>query len=210
MQVSLWMTPKPFCVSSEDKLDTVAEALNAGGFRRAPVIDADGRLLGIVTDRDLREHKGYLSSSKVSAAMTEPALAVTAGDPIERAAELLLAHKIGGLPVVDEQQRVVGVITETDLLCGFLDATSPGEGAVRVDFACGASAGVLGAAVHAVEAAGGTVLGAGTFQPSDRGGERRYYLRFVTAAALEPVLDSLRRYGCEVTAIHRPRPAEAA
>lgn len=210
MQVSMWMTREPYCVMSDERLDAVAEAMRAGGFRRAPVVDAERRLIGIVTDRDLREHKGFLASSKVSAAMVEPALAVAPDDPIEEAARLMLVRKIGGLPVIDAQRRVVGIVTETDLLRGFLDGAAPGERGVRIDFTFASGSRGFAPVVHAVEAAGGTVLGFGTFQPTTVTGasERRYFVR-LAGPALDPMVEALRRAGCALTAIHDLRSAEA-
>ena len=122
MYVSQWMTKNPFCVTGDDLLETVADAMRRGRFRHAPVIASDRRVLGIVSERDLREQKGYLSSTKVSAALTEPAITVRADDPIEHAAHIMLERQIGALPVVDAEQRVVGIVTTTDLLRAFLDA----------------------------------------------------------------------------------------
>ncbi len=209
MQVSKWMTREPYCVLPDERLDVVAEAMRAGGFRRAPVVDTERRLLGIVTDRDLREHKGFLAASKVSAAMVEPALAVAPDDPIEDAARLMLERKIGGLPVIDSQRHVVGVVTETDLLRGFLDGAAPGERGVRIDFTFASGQRGFGPVVHAVEQAGGTVLGFGTFQPAAAGdSERRYFVR-ITGPTLEPMVEALRAAGCSVSAIHDLRSAEA-
>ncbi|MFN8645046.1 MAG: CBS domain-containing protein, partial [Candidatus Binatia bacterium] len=112
MQVSLWMKEKPRCVTPTELLEDVARSMREGGFRHAPVVDAEGRLLGMLSDRDIREHKGFLPTTRVSAAMVEPALAVLADDPIEQAARLMVAHKIGALPVVDASQRVLGIVTE--------------------------------------------------------------------------------------------------
>jgi CBS-domain-containing membrane protein len=52
------------CVTPGDLLDAVAAAVQQGRFRHIPVVASDGRLLGIVSDRDLREQKGYWSSSR--------------------------------------------------------------------------------------------------------------------------------------------------
>jgi acetoin utilization protein AcuB len=128
MEVSMWMTPAPRCATEDALLASVAEAMHAGRFRQVPVIDGDGRLLGIVTQRDIAEHKGYLDSTKVSAALTEPAVSIRPEDPIELAARILLERKIGGLPVVDEERRVLGIITTTDLLRGLLEKTGGTEG----------------------------------------------------------------------------------
>lgn len=99
-------------------------------IRHLPVIGADGTLRGIVTDRDLRHqlfapnvfnHIGaipverLLEAVPVERIMSTPAIAVRPDDSLENAARLMLEDKVGSLPVV-ESGRVVGIITETDLL----------------------------------------------------------------------------------------------
>lgn len=209
MQVSLWMREKPLCVTAEQLLDEVARAMQAGGFRHAPVVDADGRLVGMLSDRDLREHKGFLPTTRVSAAMVEPAIAVVSDDPIERAARLMVERKIGALPVVDGQQHVIGIVTETDILNGFLDGIGVSEHAARIDFQFHSPEQGFADAVHAVERAGGIVLGLGTFQATaDGSGARRFFIR-VIAPHLEPIVDALGQRGVLVLAVHH-LPAQPA
>jgi acetoin utilization protein AcuB len=201
MQVSMWMHAKPYCVTAEERLDVVWKEMRARGFRHAPVVDAAGVLTGMLSDRDLREHKGYLDSTNVSAAMTEPALSVRPDDPIEVAARLLLEHRIGGLPVVDAAGQVVGIVTETDLLRGFLDSAA-GEHAARIDFHFTGPRQGFSDAVRAVEGAGGTVLGLGTFQcTADGSGARRFFVR-VTAPHIESVVDAMARNGVIISGVH--------
>jgi acetoin utilization protein AcuB len=132
MKVSSWMTTSPYCARPDALLIDVATAMQRGHFRQAPVVDADGKLLGIVTQRDLREHKGYLDSTRVSAAMVEPAVAILPDDSVEDATRTILERKIGGLPVIDIERRVVGVVTTTDLLRGLLDSLNVAD-TVRID-----------------------------------------------------------------------------
>ena len=70
------------------------EMMDAGGFRRLPVVH-EGRVVGILTERDLREHGGYLESTKVDAAMKTPVVSVESKASVEEAARLMLANKIG-------------------------------------------------------------------------------------------------------------------
>jgi len=92
--------------------------MEKGGFRRVPVVD-DGKLVGIVSDRDVRAHSGYLVQTKVTAAMTSDPKTVTPHMSVEDAARLMIEHKIGGLPVV-EDGKLVGILTTTDVLKAFL------------------------------------------------------------------------------------------
>ncbi len=70
MLVSKRMQKKPVTVASQDHLASAQKKMKDGGFRRTPVVD-NGQLVGIVTDRDLRQHLGYLEQTKVNAVMTE-------------------------------------------------------------------------------------------------------------------------------------------
>ncbi|MBX3026744.1 CBS domain-containing protein [bacterium] len=201
MQVSLWMKEKPYCVTANDRLDDVARAMSEGGFRHAPVVDPAGHLVGMLSDRDLREHKGYLPTTRVSAAMSEPAITIGPDEPIERAAHLMRQHTIGALPVVDAQRRVIGILTETDILDGLLDGIGVGEHAARIDFTFTSPRQSFAEVVQAVEQAGATVLGLGTFQATgDGSGARRFFVR-VTAPRIEAVIEALSRADILIDAV---------
>ena len=101
--------------------------MSEGGFRRLPVVE-DGRLIGIVTDRDLRQatnsplvlrERWYsdflLDAIKVKSCMTPNPITVARTTPVLDVVRLLRQHKIGGLPVV-ENGAVVGIVTTTDVL----------------------------------------------------------------------------------------------
>jgi acetoin utilization protein AcuB len=118
MHIALVMTPNPVTVGPEASLATVKSLMDAGKFRRVLVLE-NGKLIGIVTERDLREHNGYFESTKVTAAMRSPVVAIAPDRSAEDAARLMLDHKIGGLPVL-EGERLVGIVTSTDLLKAFL------------------------------------------------------------------------------------------
>src|SRR5579863_2719292 len=118
MLIGRLMTYGAATVSSHDTLQTAADLMKNGGFRRVPVVD-EGKLVGIVSDRDVREHSGYLELTRVTAAMTADPQTVTPKMSVEDAARLMIEHKIGGLPVV-EDGKLVGMITTTDVLKAFL------------------------------------------------------------------------------------------
>ncbi|HMA37714.1 MAG TPA: CBS domain-containing protein [Chloroflexia bacterium] len=97
------------------------------GIRRLPVV-RDEQLVGIVTLGDLREARPspatslstyelnyLLAKLTVEQVMTHQPFVVTPETSIKEAAGLMLAHKIGGLPVVDATHRLVGILTESDL-----------------------------------------------------------------------------------------------
>jgi nucleotide-binding universal stress UspA family protein/predicted transcriptional regulator len=117
-RVAGWMTTSPTTVTPDEKLSNVELIMQEGGYRSLPVVK-DGKLVGIVTDRDLRRHTGYLPHTEVKMAMSEEVLTVSPAAPIEEAARLIRERKIGALPVV-EDGALVGIISTTDLLGAFL------------------------------------------------------------------------------------------
>ena len=119
MQVTNWMTPHPVCIGPRESLAKAGDLMAAGGFRQLPVVD-NGNLIGIVTDRDLRPHSGYLDSTHVDAAMTSSPVVISPSDSVEVAAKLMIEHKIGAVPVV-EYGRTVGIVTTSDLLKALLN-----------------------------------------------------------------------------------------
>ncbi len=139
MLVSDWMVADPVTVTPDTKLFEAQKTMRDGGFRRLPVVSR-GHLVGIVTDRDLREaapskatslsvfELNYLLSRlTVKDVMKTSVLTVSPDDPIERAALLMNEHKISGLPVVDDD-TVVGILTITDLLQALVSLLDLREG----------------------------------------------------------------------------------
>ncbi|GAB4566733.1 MAG: hypothetical protein Kow0047_18350 [Anaerolineae bacterium] len=127
LRVADIMTPNPVTVTPTNAIGTAISLMRAGGFRRLPVVE-NGRLVGIVTARDLRlasnapvavREQWYdnyiLQHIAVSTCMTPNPVTITSDSPVSEAARLMRDHKISGLPVVDEG-RLVGIVTETDLL----------------------------------------------------------------------------------------------
>jgi acetoin utilization protein AcuB len=106
-------------------------------IRHLPVASAEGRLLGIVTDRDIRlnlpsratslsvwELNHLLAKLTVGEVMTKGVISVSPDRPAREAARLMVEHQIGALPVEDGD-RLVGIVTETDLLRAFIRMETP-------------------------------------------------------------------------------------
>lgn len=121
------MTPSPVTVTPRNAIRTAINLMREGGYRRLPVVDR-GRLVGIITDRDLRRAANspfvvreqwydnfILDHIEVGSCMTPNPLTIAPSAPIAEAARLMRNHKIGGLPVLADGQ-LLGIITETDLL----------------------------------------------------------------------------------------------
>jgi CBS domain-containing protein len=122
------MTTEFVTLQAADHLDLAEDVMNLGRIRHMPVLE-DGRLVGIVSERDLlasslskslefgdRERRTFMKSVDVSEVMTGDVIYVEPSTPIREAARTMIRQRIGCLPVVDERGEPVGLITETDLL----------------------------------------------------------------------------------------------
>jgi len=100
---------------------TIARAeleMRVAGFRHLPVVDDHENLIGVLSNRDLlRARQGRKrASTPVARVMTVAPRSVRPDTPAAEAVETMLAHKIGSLPVVGDDGRLVGMVTETDFL----------------------------------------------------------------------------------------------
>jgi nucleotide-binding universal stress UspA family protein/CBS domain-containing protein len=113
-KVSAWMTRNPVVAAPKEKLSVIHDKMTEGGFRAVPVVQ-DGKPIGIVTDRDIRMHVGYLEHTEADKAMSEALITVTPETTVREAARLMRERKIGALPVI-EGDMLVGLVTTTDVL----------------------------------------------------------------------------------------------
>ena len=199
MLVGKRMSKDPVTVTAEDLLIQARLKMQRGGFRRLPVV-SDGQLVGIITDRDTREHAGYLDRTEVKAAMSKKPVTVTPATTLETAAQLLLKRKIGGLPVM-ENGRLVGMITTSDVLQAFLDVMGASEETSgRIDFVLREKGGGVAEASKIVAQAGGEVIGVGTYR-GKWGDSPVCYLRFRSGDA-DAIAKLLKEKDFEVLGVH--------
>lgn len=164
MLVGKRMTKDPVTAKPDDLMIQARLKMQKGGFRRIPVVSDGQQVVGIVTDRDMRVHAGYLDRTEVGKAMSKEPIAVTPATTVETAAQLLLKHKIGGLPVL-ENNRLVGIITTSDIIDAFLDVMGASEEAsTRIDFLLEGEQKGLAEASRIVSRHGGEVISVGTYR----------------------------------------------
>jgi acetoin utilization protein AcuB len=126
------MSPAPITVTSNQSLGEALDLLSAHNIRELPVVER-GNLVGIVTDRDLREVspsyplfrdeeeiRHYKTNMKVASAMTPDPVVVSPETPLVEAAKLLQTYRVTSLPVVKDG-RLVGIISVTDILGLFVE-----------------------------------------------------------------------------------------
>ena len=205
MLVREWMTSDPQTVSASTPVMEAMQRLREGGFRRLPVTQS-GKLIGIVTDRDLKEatpskattlsiyELNYLLSKLVvKDVMRSPVITVRADDLIEQAALLMEEHRVSGLPVLDGGE-LVGILTITDLMRALVSFLALREGGTRVTVDLPDEPGVLARVAN--QGAPSNIVAAVTtgIQP---GHKRRLVLR-VAGEGASGFAERLKAAGVEV------------
>jgi len=139
MFVSRSMTRKVTTVDQEATILDAQELLAKNEIRHLPIIDKNQRLIGIVTDRDIRsalpykslmEHsseKEKVSELKVKDIMTKDPISISPTYTIQDALLLIQNSKVGALPVVDDDHKLKGIISVRDLLDAFINVLGIGE-----------------------------------------------------------------------------------
>ena len=122
------MTKSPISIKPSDSLLAATRILKEKGFKHLPVVDGAGKLVGIVTDRDLKRASAsdattlevhellyLLDKVKIEQVMSRKPVTTAAGESVQNAAKLMVEKKIGCLPVVGNG-KVEGIVTKDDLL----------------------------------------------------------------------------------------------
>jgi acetoin utilization protein AcuB len=167
-------------VSPDSSVHDVLAMFRSEHIRRAPVI-RDGKLIGIVSERDLLnaspssatalsvwEINYLVSKIKVKDLMSKKVITVGKDTPIEEAARIMADKKIGGLPVMTAD-RVVGVITETDLFKVLLELMGARDKGIRVTVVIDDKRGELARVTKAIANAGGNFISFGFFAGEEAG-----------------------------------------
>lgn len=132
-----WMTGNVISIAPNTAISSAHQVMRENDIRRLPVVE-DGKLVGIVTIGDVREASpsdattlsiwelNYLwAQLTVEKVMTRNVLTVHPETPILDAAEVMLEHKVSGIPVVDDKNAIKGIITESDIFRMLVRSRSP-------------------------------------------------------------------------------------
>jgi acetoin utilization protein AcuB len=170
------MTPDPITIPPDTSVPDALRLMRERKVRRLPVLDDHGRLVGIVSDKDLLhaspspattlsvwEIPDLLARLKVEKVMTRKLVTVSDDTPLEDAARIMTDNRVGGLPVMRGEQ-LVGIITETDLFKAFLALLGGRRHGVRLMAHTPSTKGTLGKIASAVSEIGGDIVGVGLYE----------------------------------------------
>ena len=173
------MSTNPVTITTDCTITQALRVMRENQVRRLPVLDQDGGLLGIVSEKDLLyaspspatslsiyEMHYLLSELRVTEVMTADPVTVIPDAPLEEAARIMADNKIGGLPVLDDG-RLVGIITETDIFKVFLELLGARDKGLRLTVEIPERKGEMARITTAIADLGGNILALGSFLGDD-------------------------------------------
>ena len=173
------MSCNPVTVTPDVPITEALRLMRDRQVRRLPVLDQEGYLIGIVSEKDLLyaspspatslsiyEMHYLLSRLRVQELMTTEVITVTADTLLEEAARIMVDHKIGGLPVT-EGRKLLGIITQTDIFEVLLEQFGARQKGLRLSLEIPERKGEMARITTAIAHLGGDILALGTFLGDD-------------------------------------------
>lgn len=147
MLIRNWMTKEVITVRPETSMLKASKLMKEHDIRRLPVVDTENHVVGIVSDRDIKDaspskattldmHELYylLSELKIKSIMTPNPVTVSPTDTVETVAILMEERGFGGVPVVDDDGKLVGIISDHDIFKVLISITGVRQGGVQLAF----------------------------------------------------------------------------
>ncbi|MCA1989526.1 MAG: CBS and ACT domain-containing protein [Desulfarculus sp.] len=207
MLVKDWMTTDPITVNPDTSVMKASQVMKENNVRRLPVINDKGQVVGIVTDRDLKEaspskattldvHELYylLSELKVKDIMSRKVITITAEETVEKAAVIMLEHKVTGLPVVDGG-RLIGILSQGDVFRVLTSITGIYRGGTQFAFTLEDRPGSIKEVADVIRKHGGRMVSILSSYDMCEEGTRNVFIRIADMAPdkLAPLQAELER-----------------
>lgn len=189
MLVKNWMTKDVITIDIEESMERAMGIIKLKNIRMLPVVKKE-RLVGVVTDRDIRSSSAsransleiheliyLISKIKIKDIMTGDPITVPPDYTIEETAEILLNKKINGVPVVDSQGGIVGVITQTDIFKALISLTGLSKKGILMAFELEDRPGSIKEVTDLIRKYGGRISSILSSYDKAREGYRNVYIR---------------------------------
>lgn len=213
MFVKLWMHEEPITIQPDCTIAEAARLMAQHKIRRLPVVNAEDRLLGILSKEDIhnalpsiidanfdKSARALAHQAKVEAFMTKDPITASPLEPLEKVAATMRKNKVGGIPVVAEE-KLVGIITESDIFQAFIEILGGNDEGVRIELSIGSEARSIYRTVdifkkHDMHLLTLTVC-------NDYSSESRLLTLRFRGEDVDPLIDDLWSSGCKINSIIR-------
>ncbi|MBW1773272.1 MAG: CBS domain-containing protein [Deltaproteobacteria bacterium] len=196
MKIKTLMIPDPIIITEKASVEEAIEVMKSNSIRHLPVVSKEFVLKGFVTLADMKSGliPAMVAGVSLEDLMVKDPITVGPDDDIEIAAQLFYKHKIGGMPVV-QVGKLVGIITESDILRAFIDMMGILTSSSRIDVAMEKKPGLFRKALQIIMDQGGDIINVGLAPQSTK--KRTYYIR-LTACKTGVIKTALEKEGFEV------------
>ena len=189
MPVKDWMSQDLVTVEADTSIMKASRVMKQNNIQHLPVL-SKGRLVGIVSDRDLKEatpskatsldiHELYylLDKITVKSLMPKDLYTIAPGDTVEKAAAIMLKHHISALPVVDDKSALAGIITKGDIFRAFVSISGIYQGALAMGIELPDQPGSIKTVTDVIRAHGGRIASILTGYEGAPEGSRQVFIR---------------------------------
>ena len=209
MLIKNWMSKEVITVTADDSMQNAIYILQEQNIKILPVMDG-GNLVGIISDRDLKKASPsdattldmhellfLISKIKVRDLMKKPVYTAKPDDTVEEAAALLLEKKISGLPVVDENNRLVGIITRSDIFRVLISLSGLGQKGIQFAIRIKDMPGIIKEVRELIHEYGGRTASILSSSDNAPDGYLNFYFRIyqIDREKLPSLLDRMREKG---------------
>jgi acetoin utilization protein AcuB len=197
MRVASLMIEKPLTISDRTSVQEAIHLMQEHSIRHLPVVDESERLIGWVTLGDMKQGllPAMVTGLSVADLMIKNPITIRPDDDVEVAARVVFEKKIGGMPVVDNDRKVVGIITVTDLLHAFIDIMGILTNGTRLDINVGKASNGFENVSRIIHDQGGEIISVG--YAAHRTDKKIHYFRLKRCPP-EPIIRALKEMGYEV------------
>lgn len=206
MLVKNWMSKAVITIDANDSMTVATRMLKEHDIRMLPVMK-HSKLVGVITDRDLKRASAsdattleihellfLVSKIKVMDIMTKDPLTVPPDYTIEETAQRLLSNKISGVPVVNSEERLLGVITQADIFMAIISLTGLKKRGVQFAFQLEDRSGSINEVADIIRRYGGSMASILTSYERVPEGYRKVYIRMygVDLPKLQELIEALK------------------
>ena len=197
MKIKSLMIPDPITITEKSTISEAIELMKINSIRHLPVVGKNMTLKGFVTLADLKQ--GFIPSMiggvSLNDLMIKKPVTVDPDDDVEIAAQKIYKNKIGGMPVV-KKNKLVGLITVTDILGAFINMMGILTASSRVDVVVGRDPSSIKKALQIIHDKGGDIISIG-MTANQKGSKRIYYFR-LSPCRTAGIRKALEREGFKV------------
>jgi acetoin utilization protein AcuB len=199
MKVGEWMERKLITIDRSTTIQEAISLMKKHSIRHLPVIE-EGQLAGLVTEGDMRQVfvASLIEELSIDDVMIKDPITVKADTEIDDAARVIHYNKIGGLPVVDDDQRLLGIITVADIMAAFIELMGVLRSSSRIDIVLGQDPEAFEEVSRIISSNGGNIISVGMLPQSER--KKNIYFFRLKKRRIGKIVDALGEAGYGVIA----------